>query len=343
MLSEFALTPAIFDEGAHENKLDWLLQVKELGAGLFPRTGVCASLVADLYAGSWRHQASDAAKQIGDPRIAEHCKALLVQIDQILVQRPAVAEWPETDAAWATEAVGSNQVDPFDRIVAPKSTKVQMEEGAEHVRDLDEVLSAKFWSGMGPDRSPAMVVGEQVSLLGKLLAHLQWIRVINPYGCTSESRFCYTLLATAFGCNHLTQTRQAELHVQQPDTSDDVDRLARQVRLAEAAHRHLRDNTPDDFDVRLFFWRREQLRERRIIAGTYSRRLNSPELESVRWGLRTDHVAHETDKPEDNTDWSLLDRRSLLRWHEKYSRETADCPPEYRLKRSGIASPPADP
>lgn len=342
MLSEFALTPAIFDEAAHENELDWLLQVKELASGMFPRTGVCSSIVADLYSGSWRHLAGDAAKRITDPRLAEHCKALLVQIDQILVGRPAAGIWPESDADWAAEAVASAQAEPFDQIVVPGSTKTEMTVAAQKVTVLDEVVSAKFWAGTSPDRSPRMVVREQISLLKKLLAHLEWIKVINPFGCTSESRFCYSLLAAALDCSHLTETQRAELHVQQPDTHDDADRLTRQTRLAAGAHRHLRENTTGDFEVKLFFWPREDLRERRILAGTYSKRVNSPDLESARWGLRTDHVAHETDRPEDNTDWSLLDRRSLLRWHERYSIRAANCPPAYKLTRPGVAGPEPD-
>ena len=37
MLTEFAFTPSIFDEDAHDDKEAWRDQLKELGRNMFPR------------------------------------------------------------------------------------------------------------------------------------------------------------------------------------------------------------------------------------------------------------------------------------------------------------------
>jgi hypothetical protein len=74
MLAEFALTPSIFDEEAQDNTDEWLDDLRELGAGMFPRVSASPVMVSNLYDGSWRAIAHQMAQAVTDHRTRDRAQ-----------------------------------------------------------------------------------------------------------------------------------------------------------------------------------------------------------------------------------------------------------------------------
>ncbi len=197
MLTEFALTPSIFDEDAHEDKEAWRDQLRELISTMFPRTSVWPIVVSDLYAGSWSSHILPYIERIQDHRAKKCCQDLLSNMQRMLVVRPVCGEWPQDDIAWSREAVATHQYEPIERIVSIATTKQTMAGEFSLIRSINEVMDAGFWRGIESDASPRMIIPEQVSLLRKLCLHSEWVAIINPYGFGNEQDFWLKLLESS--------------------------------------------------------------------------------------------------------------------------------------------------
>ncbi len=52
MLTEFAFTPSVFDESAHENPSQWCEQLRYLLLRMFPEATAFPVIIANLYEGA---------------------------------------------------------------------------------------------------------------------------------------------------------------------------------------------------------------------------------------------------------------------------------------------------
>lgn len=322
MLTEFAFTPSIFDEDAHEDKEAWRDQLKELGRNMFPRVTAWPVVVSDLYAGSWSQVVDQTVKGIKDQRARMLCEGLFQNMRKVLVSRPACSDWPDEDISWGREAIASNNTESIDRIVSNTATRAVLSPEFEQIRSLDEVEDGGFWRGIASDAAPKMVIADQVQLLRKLCLHSEWIALINPHTSTNETDFALELLRNAFSRPTGFASVAIELHTQEPQNfSDEADREARIRNVTLNVARQVRTRLKASQSVSLYFWPR--ILERRIIAGAYTLDSDGIQQKSPRWGVSMNHVARGSDPNADPTNWSLLRREELDTWFRKYVQEDA--------------------
>ncbi len=322
MLTEFAFTPSIFDEDAHEDKDAWKDQLRELVSSMFPRTSAWPVIVSDLYAGSWSSHVVPHVDRIQDHRARKYCQDLLTNMQRMLVVRPDIGEWPyEDDVAWCREAVATNEIEPIDRIVSVKATKDAMAAEFALIRSIDEVKDSGFWRGIESGASPRMVIAEQVDLLRKLCLHSEWVALIDPYGFTSEQNFSLKLLEIVLNRHASFGPIHFELHAQGPDVTDPVERQERQQSVANYMASQIQPKLTGSSSVELYFW--PSLRERILVAGNYFQQSGGQKRKSPRWGVGIQHVAHGSDGESDDTEWKLLRRNSLDTWFRRIAAENA--------------------
>ncbi len=322
MLSEFAFTPAIFDEAAHDDKVAWCDQLRELTSAMFPRTSVWPVVVSDLYSGSWSSHVLPYIEKIHDHRAKKYCQGLLTNMQRMLVVRHDCGDWPsEDDAAWCREAIATHAIEPIDRIVSVRTTKDSSSDDFAIVRCIDEVEDGGFWRDINSDASPRMVIAEQVQLLRKLCLHSEWVALINPYGFGMEQDFTVQLVAlamrrsTKFGKLHL------ELHVKEPEESDLQERSRKQQNVTGNMFRLIQPKVTAGNSVEFYFWPR--LLDRIVIAGNYVKQSDGNLRKSPRWGVSMSHVAHGTEPDAVPTEWKLLRRDALDRWFRGFVSENA--------------------
>jgi hypothetical protein len=326
MLTEFAFTPSIFDEDAHEDREAWQDQLRELRSAMFPRTSAWPVIVSDLYAGSWWSHIQSYVDKIEDHRAKKACRELMTGIQRMLVVRPECGEWPhEDDALWCREAIATNAVETIERIVSVQATKEIAPDEFTMVRSLNEVTESGFWRGIDSDASPRMVIAEQVDLLRKLCLHSQWVALVNPYGFGNEQDFAIQLLgialnrAPSFGPIHF------ELHAQEPDVSDVNERAIRMRNVASNMNRRIQPMLAGTHSVELYFW--PKLLDRILVAGHYTRESNGNQRKAARWGVSMSHVAHGNEPNAAPTEWKLLRRERLTDWFMKYADDNAPSKP----------------
>ena len=320
MLTEFAFTPSIFDEDAHDDKEAWRDQLRELIASMFPRTSVWPVVVSNLYAGSWSSHVVPHVERIQDHRAKQYCRDLLTNMRRMLVVRPECGEWPhEDDVAWCREAVATNQIEPIERIVSVQSTKDAMAAEWAFVRSIDEVQDSGFWRGIDSDASPRMVIAEQVNLLRKLCLHSEWVALINPYAFGNEQDFSLQLLDIALNRHLDFGSIRFELHAQAPDVVDPIERQERQDRVTNNMERQIRPKLTGTNAVELFYW--PKLLDRILVAGNYVEDSDGNARKTPRWGVSMSHVAHGVDPDAPPTEWKLLRRERLDFWFRKFVAE----------------------
>jgi len=322
MLSEFAFTPAIFDEAAHDDKEAWGEQLRELTSAIFPRTSVGPVVISDLYAGSWSQHIVSYIEKISDHRARKYCQSLLTNMHRMLVKRPVCGVWPsEDDAAWCREAIATHAVEPIDRIISVRKTKDSQNENFSIVRCIDEVEDGGFWRGINADASPRMVIAEQVDLLRKLCLHSDWIAVINAHGFSSEQDFSLHLLEAAFWRPPGFGPIHVELHAEAPYVSDVVERKVRQERVALNMARNIERSLKAPHKVDLCFW--PKLLDRVIVAGNFAKESDGTIRKRPRWGVSMNHVARGSEPNIPPTEWKLLRAESLNDWFRKFVAEDA--------------------
>lgn len=324
MLTEFALTPSIFDEAAHEDKEAWRDQLRELIHGMFPRASAWPILVSDLHAGAWSSHVIPYVQQIQDHRARKYCQDILTNMKRMLVARPECGEWPgDDDIAWCLEAVASNEDEPIERILTVRSTKEPAAKSLDStpIRTINEVEGAGFWSGINSEASPRRDLAEQVNLLHKICVHSKWVALLNPYGLGNEQNFTLELLDVAFRRNSKFGSVHFEVHTREPD-EDDKDEKAK--KLCRIGNDFLTKIKPREFGsstVELYFW--PVMQERIFIAGDFSIGANG-RTKRPRWGVSMSHVARKGDPQRGANEWKLLSQSALDDWFREFVFERAN-------------------
>lgn len=331
MLTEFAFTPSIFDETVHDDKDAWGEQLRELTSALFPRTSVWPIVISDLYNGSWSQHILPFIEKINDHRAKRYCQGLVTNMHRILVDRPECGEWPsDDDTAWCREIIATHAFEPIDRIITIRKTKDSPCNDFSIVRCIDEVEDAGFWHDINADASPRMVIAEQVQLLRKLCLHSDWVALINPYGFGNEQDFTVQLIALAMQRSTTFGKLQIEIHANEPDETDPVERARKQQNVTNNMVRLVTPKVTMGNVTELYFWPR--LLDRIIVAGNFVKQSDGIMRKSPRWGVSMSHVAHGSEPDAIPTEWKLLRREALDRWFREYVAENVvDKPPPVRI------------
>ena len=201
MLSEFALTPSIFNEKVPPHDADlWREQLDQLLSNMFPNVSAWPVMVSNLHSGSWQKTALQMIARVKDHRAKKRCQELLQNASKTLASRPACCDWPDDDLAWGREAVESHAAEPIDRIVMTAAGHEILGKRCKSVRRLDEVRDAGFWRGIAADSSPPMKISNQVAMLRKVCVHSEFFCLITPHihgGGDDETDFAVELVRSA--------------------------------------------------------------------------------------------------------------------------------------------------
>ena len=121
MLTEFALTPDLFDEQHHAGDPAWREKIRAFGRGLFPPSNPCPTIIADLFGGTWSYAVGQAIARAdprgADPSIIGLLQSLRSRLQRACVKRPARGDYPSDEAGWVRAACDFDGDAPIDRIV----------------------------------------------------------------------------------------------------------------------------------------------------------------------------------------------------------------------------------
>lgn len=326
MLAEFALTPEIFDEQAHPDRDAWWEQLRELGSGIFPRSTPCATVISDLYDGSWRHVAAELASAISDDRARRLCEGLLQKIADCLVHRPASknAVWPEDEMAWAREAIASYSIEPIDRIITSATTCAAVAAGCDAVRSITEVTGSGFWRGPWEETSPPMRIDAQLACIRKICVHADFVCLISPEiygGDGDETDFAVELIRCCHRRPAGFHPVDIEIHTETflPNAAhpEFAEKLTKRVASVSNA---IRQELLKGQKARVVVW--PKLLDRVLIAGTKGDAQNQ---RRPRWGISMNHIARRSDEKRTDfyTEWKVLAPNSLGRWFDQYCKDSS--------------------
>ena len=328
MLAEFALTPSIFDEDAHDDKDVSLEQLRELGGSMFPRVAASPVMVSNLYGGSWQSAVREVVKAIKDHRARKLCQDLLTKTERTLVVRPPCTEWPgDVECAWAREAIQSAATEEIDRVIATRAAHEILTAECTFIRSIVEVGDAGFWSGISAGRSAPMRVADQSRLLRKLCLHSKFMCLLTPYingGSDDETAFAIEVIRSAFNRPSDYGSVSIDIHTNGPSGApDDADYPAKLSNWVGNISTRLHEALNPGESISLYLWPR--LLDRYIVGGVFVEAAGGVSQRSPRWGVSMQHIARPGDatKSQPPTPWNLLDKAGLSECFERYFREDA--------------------
>lgn len=315
MIGEFAFTPSVFDEEANPDAESWRDQLRELGNAMFPRTAAWPVMVADLYGGSWHSFAMTTVRAVKESKARILCEGILDNIAKTLVYRPiAGGDWPMDDLAWGREAVASNAIEPFDRIVSCSTVKETLTKEGHSVRCIDEVLAGGFWKDISSQWAQELNIPSQMRAIHKLALHAEFICLITPHirgTGDDETDFTLELIRSTLRRPLGFPAVDIEVHTEGPDNPSSSD-FAQRLRNCVG-------NTTASFlsalnvgeSVRFVLW--PKLLDRYLLAGVYTETSGGTRVRSPRWGIAMQHIARRVDAHEVKppTPWSLMTRPQL--------------------------------
>ncbi len=186
MICEFALTPEIFSSDAHADRELWLSSVRDFVAALFPKTNQLPACISNLYDGGWESEAGKLAVASA-PEIRGDVAKLLSRLQDLLVKRDPVGDWPGDEDAWAMEAsLCSARQLQISQIWASNECCGRL--GGHNFATLHDVSYPARWNDFRPTRRIPLTVGDQLAALRMLTFHSSWLAYIDPYihGSTAD-------------------------------------------------------------------------------------------------------------------------------------------------------------
>lgn len=316
MLKEIAFTPHIFDEMSNIDNPNWADQLYVLGERLFPWQGACPFVVSNLYDGSWEHKALEYIQDITSDTKAK-AQSLLVKIKEILVTRPAFADWPgEDEIKWAREAIELLQNSLIHRLVACISTTKTLRQEGQNLHALSDVTDSGFWNNLQPDDSPPRIICEQIKRLKMIGLHAGFISISSAHiygGEDCETGFVQELIKLAASRPANYGNVLIDVHCQ-ATRSDITESSPIVMNVKESFEQFCSDNT----QVRIYFWPKTQVLDRILLSGDITTISGKIRLKP-RWGIYMGHIARRGENnPNNITQWSLLGAKGINHWNHVY-------------------------
>jgi hypothetical protein len=321
MLTEFALTPSIFDAALHPNAGEWQEQLRELGQGMFPRVAASPVIVSNLHGGAWEGVAGGTIARLRDPRVRNLCQGLLTRLAAAFVRRPVRGGTPGTELQWAQAALAFRTEEPIERIVVTEAAKADTLADEGSVFALRHVHDEAFWAGILSAGPQEMVVATQVGRLSKLCKHADFLLLVSKDihgGDDDETRFAVELIQSALSRPPGFGVPEVEVHTQGPDLDPRAPAYSATLHTVVSNIRQsLRAALRPGQQVRLVMW--AKLLDRLVIAGSSTRGSAGKTTRRPRWGVAMSHIARPGDvrKGHPPTNWSLLQSADL---GEKFAR-----------------------
>jgi len=341
MLAEFALTPSIFDEDAHDDKDVWLEQLRVLGGNMFPQVAAAPVMVSNLYAGSWHSVATQVVTAIKDHRARKLCQDLLEKTRRSLVFRPDCNEWPgEEECAWGREAIQSASEEEIERIIATRAAHEALATECAFIRSMNEVVDSGFWHGISVSHQVPMRIADQLRLLRKLCLHTEFLCLLTPriYGVSGdETDFAIEVIRSAL--QRPTGYRRVAFDIHTTGPSGDPSEPDYPARLSKCAGNistRLREALGPGESLSLYLWPR--LLDRYLVGGVFVEAADGGHQRSPRWGVSMQHIARPDDETKSHPpmSWNLLDKAGLSQCFKRYFKEDATgCLPGFPIRVEG--------
>jgi len=181
LISEFALTPDVFDETCYGSAEACGIHLQVLKEILLQE-----ALVRDLRDGDWRRLF------LGDHRPwHRRGKELLKKLAsqrRLLVSAPATATTPATDADWCAEAVASHGVRPLNGVIV-SDTLGPACRGNPLVASIGNLGSAAWWAGRSPSLRLSKTLPDYQAALELVVRHANSMMLIDPHFNPTEPRY----------------------------------------------------------------------------------------------------------------------------------------------------------
>jgi hypothetical protein len=326
MLAEFALTPSIFDEDAHQDKDAWLDDLQHLGAAMFPHVSASPAIISNLYDGSWHPEATKIVGAIQDHRARTRCQSLLTKMKDLLVFRPACKEWPMDECAWGREAACSAIEEPIERIIASKTAHATLISEGHPARCISEVQDSGFWGGINAGGTVPMRISDQVGLLRKLCVHAEFLCLATPHiygGFDDETDFAKAVIQSAFARPAGFRRVSIDIHTEgprgNPGDAGYSTKLANSItNITQTVKQILKSGQT----ITLYVWPEGELLHRYVVGGLHAEMGGGQKRRSPRWAICLQHFARRGDNPDQApAPWQLLPRKDLLDCFNRYFAE----------------------
>ncbi len=174
MLSEFALSPAVFRTTSYESEgmADFCIRTLKQ-----PFLEDC--LVRNLHGGDWFKQLNEQRGSL-PPMAKELIKKLKTQ-GRLIGHEPAGIKCPTTDEEWEIEAVLSSEQMSLRGMIFSKEAKNSRHRKNPFVACPETLPSVNFWKERPCSLRIPRGINEYCDLMLPLLRHASWIAFIDPH------------------------------------------------------------------------------------------------------------------------------------------------------------------
>jgi hypothetical protein len=275
MLTEYALTPHVFDANHNAADSEWLKELRAFGERLLPlsKNRVHNNVVSDLCDSHWFAQEIapmiDSLQWQQDENVHHRIpaldllKAIRPHLERHLVSRPFTdGIWPEDEETWAREAVASSASTgiAIHRVVtSPQLATTQ------DWTSLKDAMTERFWEPVAPVSNPRAELAEQLDLIRRMTAFYSFIAFASPHisaqGAGKDLTFAMNLAKAALDRPaKFSKPMRIDFH------TEIYGRDAERRDQAEAILDRVHDAIGNDVGiVRLFVW--PDVKEHRLIVG----------------------------------------------------------------------------
>jgi hypothetical protein len=330
MLTEYALTPYLFDDQHNSDDPEWLERLRAFGERLLPTDSgrMSNTVVSDLCDGSWYATGflpllQDLERRRNEDHTTLTALALLKtlrpRLEGCLVKRPFCDDLlPDSEEQWACEAETSSARSrlPIHRIVGSH----RLAPGPQR-HTLPQTQEETFWDTVPVTQTIPADMGQQLAAVQRMCSLYSFLAFASPQlsalGSGKDLNFAIEFARAALRRpRDFPPPQRIDLHAE-----GTTDGEAQRAQQAEAILRRVEaDLGPATSLVRVLLWR--TVKERRLLVGHSDSSDGHPR---VLWAVAMTHVARpDTDSPaRDRHTFSVLDRRETSRLSSELYSDTA--------------------
>jgi hypothetical protein len=173
LLSEFAITPDVFDERAYASA-----QVADLHLLQLKHALLEDGLVRDLRNGAWARLVAGDTRRWS--RKARELVTKLRQQCRLPRCPPALSSEPTSDSAWCAEAIASQGHAPLDGIIVGDGQQADFRDEP-LVASISRLTSASWWQRRGCSLRVQRRTSDYLDACRLVLRHSSWVAFVDPY------------------------------------------------------------------------------------------------------------------------------------------------------------------
>ena len=173
MLSEYALTPDIFDSTCYSNPETCDIFLQGLKEPLLQE-----ALVRDLRDGQWGQYIRDDLKR-WHPRTKELIKKLITQ-NRLRPFNSVLNNTPSNYKDWCLESLAAHAVEPLNGVITSNILIEEFKKNAK-VASIEKLSSAPWWQNRSPSVRLKRNINDYLTCLHLVLTHANSLMFIDPH------------------------------------------------------------------------------------------------------------------------------------------------------------------